>query len=240
MAGSYFALVSICYCAISHYICFEVLFSLDPQQLDSMHDSDNKSEKRVVKLLDKPQRLLATILIGNNFVNVSIILLLTVFTNSILNFDQSPLIGFIFQTIIITFLLLLFGEIMPKIYATQNSRKVASAASSFLSFLETIFSPFVSLLVNSTSIVNNRLAKHAHSNISMDELSQHWNLPATAPTRTQIFWKVLLNSEYSCGGYYDFESGCSGCGYQNRLQAIARNDYPLRILAHSGLFGQSR
>ena len=155
-------------------------FSLDPQQLDSMHDSDNKSEKRVVKLLDKPQRLLATILIGNNFVNVSIILLLTVFTNSILNFDQSPLIGFIFQTIIITFLLLLFGEIMPKIYATQNSRKVASAASSFLSFLETIFSPFVSLLVNSTSIVNNRLAKHAHSNISMDELSQALELTSNS------------------------------------------------------------
>ena len=145
-----------------------------------MHDSDNKSEKRVVKLLDKPQRLLATILIGNNFVNVSIILLLTVFTNSILNFDQSPLIGFIFQTIIITFLLLLFGEIMPKIYATQNSRKVASAASSFLSFLETIFSPFVSLLVNSTSIVNNRLAKHAHSNISMDELSQALELTSNS------------------------------------------------------------
>lgn len=155
-------------------------FSLDPQQLDSMHDSDNKSEKRVVKLLDKPQRLLATILIGNNFVNVSIILLLTVFTNSILNFDQSPLLGFIFQTIIITFLLLLFGEIMPKIYATQNSRKVASAASSFLSFLETIFSPFVSLLVNSTSIVNNRLAKHAHSNISMDELSQALELTSNS------------------------------------------------------------
>ena len=62
-------------------------FSLEPQQLDELRERDNKAELRVVNLLDKPQRLLATILIGNNFVNVSIILLLTVFTNSILNFD---------------------------------------------------------------------------------------------------------------------------------------------------------
>ena len=147
-------------------------FSIEPQQLVEMRESESKSEAKVLKLLEKPQRLLATILIANNFVNVSIILLLTVFTNSVINFDLSPIVGFVFQTIIITFLLLLFGEIMPKIYATQNSKKVSAFTSSFLSFLEKAFSPFVSLLVNSTSIVNNRLAKHSHNNISMDELSQ--------------------------------------------------------------------
>ncbi|MEI7503791.1 MAG: gliding motility-associated protein GldE, partial [Paludibacter sp.] len=67
--------------------------------------------------------------------------------------------------------LLLFGEILPKVYAAQYARKVASYTVPILSSLEKILGPFVSFLVNSTSIVNNRLAKHNHSNISMDELS---------------------------------------------------------------------
>ncbi|MBN2767141.1 MAG: gliding motility-associated protein GldE [Paludibacteraceae bacterium] len=155
-------------------------FSLGSQAIDEMRSSENKAAHRVVKLLVKPQRLLATILIANNFVNVSIILLLTVFSNMILNFENAPVIGFIFQTIIITFLLLLFGEIMPKIYATQYASKVSIFTAPLLAILETLFSPFVSLLVNSTSTVNNRLAKHAHSNISMDELSQALELTSNS------------------------------------------------------------
>lgn len=149
-------------------------FSFTPAVLNEMEESDDRSDKRILNMLKQPQHLLATILIGNNFVNVAIILLLTNFTTTILNFDNAPVLGFIFQTIIITFLLLLFGEIMPKVYATQNAKKTAAATIGFLSVLRKIFNPFVKLLVNSTSIVNKRLEKkkHSRSNISMDELSQ--------------------------------------------------------------------
>lgn len=213
-------------------------FSLEPQQLDELRERDNKAEWRVVKLLDKPQRLLATILIGNNFVNVSIILLLTVFTNSILNFDQSPFIGFIFQTIIITFLLLLFGEIMPKIYATQNSKKVATASSSFLSMLETIFSPFVSLLVNSTSIVNNRLARHSHNNISMDELSQALELTSNSTDEdTEILEGIIkfgnIQVEDIMTSRVDVVDVDIKTGYKQLLEMIIRSGYS-RIPVYSG------
>jgi len=147
-------------------------FSLDPQTLNELEESDIKSDQNILHLLKTPQRLLATMLIGINFVNVAVILLLTHVTTTIFNFDSAPVFGFIFQTIIITFALLLFGEIIPKVYATQFAKKTASYTVPFLTAMGKLFGPFVSLLVNSTSIVNTRLAKHNRSNISMDELSQ--------------------------------------------------------------------
>jgi gliding motility-associated protein GldE len=146
-------------------------FSLTPQILSEIDESDKKADKKIIRLLEKPQRLLATILIGNTFVNVTIIFLLTYFTTSIVNFDNAPIFGFVFQTIIITFLLLLFGEIMPKIYATQSTKKVALNTAPFIIFIEKVFSLVVSVMVNSTSVVNARLARHTKNNISMDELS---------------------------------------------------------------------
>ncbi|MDD3080082.1 MAG: gliding motility-associated protein GldE [Paludibacter sp.] len=147
-------------------------FSLTPQDLNELEESDKKQDRKILNALENPQRLLATILIGNNFVNVTIIILLTYFTNSILNFDNAPIVGFIFQTIIITFLLLLFGEIMPKIYATQFARRTSAKTIGFLTALEKAFSPIVTLLVKSSSVVNTRLARHTHNNLSKEDLSQ--------------------------------------------------------------------
>ena len=155
-------------------------FSLDPQTMNEMEDSDRKADQNILRLLQSPQRLLATILIGNNFVNVAVILLLTHFTTSILNFDSVPLLGFIFQAIFITFVILLFGEIMPKVYATQFAQKTAVKAVPLITTLGKIFSPLVSFLVNSTSVVNNRLAKHTRSNISLDELSHALELTSNS------------------------------------------------------------
>jgi gliding motility-associated protein GldE len=155
-------------------------FSLEPKDINELEDSDVKAEKKILRLLKTPQRLLATILIGNNLINVSIILLLTYITSTIFNFESAPVIGFVFQTIIITFLLLLFGEIIPKVYATQYALKTASNSASFLMTLEKVFGPFVSLLVNSTFLVNSRLSRHNRSNISMDELSHALELTSNS------------------------------------------------------------
>ncbi len=146
-------------------------FSLTPQILSEIDASELKAEQNILRLLNNPQRLLATILISSNFINVAIILLLSHFTSTTLDFDQAPILGFIFQTIFISFMLLLFGEIIPKVYAAQFSKYTAIQTVPLLSALEKFFGPFVNFLVNSTSIVNDRLSKHHHSNISMDELS---------------------------------------------------------------------
>lgn len=156
------------------------IFSLDPQTLNKLEESELKADQNILRLLKNPQRLLATILIGSNFLNVAVILLLTHFTSTILNFDSVPVIGFIFQTVVITFAILLIAEIMPKVYATQFAIKTTYKTAPLLSAMGKLFSPFVSLLVNSTSIVNNRLAKHSRSNISMDELSQALELTSNS------------------------------------------------------------
>lgn len=155
-------------------------FSLDPQTMNELEESERKTDKNILRLLQTPQRLLGTILIGTNFLNVAIILLLTHFTTSVLNFDSVPFLGFIFQAIFITFMLLLFGEIMPKVYATQYAKKTALKAVPVITALGKMVSPFVSFLVNSTSVVNNRLARHTRSNISMDELSHALELTSNS------------------------------------------------------------
>lgn len=147
-------------------------FSLSPSALESMEMSNDKKDKKILRLLQTPQRLLAAILIGNNLVNVSIILLLTLVTNRLIDFSQAPVLGFIFQTVIITFLLLLFGEILPKIYASRESRKVTRFSAQGMAVMQILFSPVIRLLINSTTLVNRRLARLNHTNISIDELSQ--------------------------------------------------------------------
>jgi len=155
-------------------------FSLDPRTLNELEESERKGDQKILRLLQTPQRLLATILIGNNFLNVAVILLLTHVTTSVLNFENAPALGFVFQAIFITFVLLLFGEIMPKVYATQFAKKTALRSVSIITTMEKIFSPFVSFLVNSTQIVHNKLAKHTRSNISMDELSHALELTSNS------------------------------------------------------------
>lgn len=146
-------------------------FSLSPQELDAMENSDLKSDRKILHLLQSPQKLLATILVGNNFVNIALILMLTFVVDSILSFGNTPVVEFLIKTVFITFILLLLGEIMPKTYASMAGKKVAAITAPLLIFIARIFSPVVFLLHNSTSSVYNKLSKHNKQNISIDELS---------------------------------------------------------------------
>ncbi len=146
-------------------------FSINPEKLHKLEESDDKKDKNVLKILETPQKLLAGILIGNNFVNVSIILILSYTTQQLIDFSAKPLMGFVFQTIIITFILLLFGEIIPKIFASHHPLRTVRYTYSLQFILQRIFSPIIKILINSTALVNKKLIKHQKNNISMDELS---------------------------------------------------------------------
>ncbi len=139
--------------------------------MDAMEKSELKSDKRILQLLQSPQKLLATILVGNNFVNIAFILTLTVALDSVLSFGNSPMVEFLFKTVFITFILLLFGEIMPKTYASVAGNKVAALTAPLLIAVARVFAPVVYLLHNSTSSVFNKLSKHNKQNISINELS---------------------------------------------------------------------
>lgn len=156
-------------------------FSLTPHDMEDINNEDNPKNKNIALLLQTPEYLLATILITNNMVNVSIIILSSYFINATLDFSAVPVLGFVFESVLITFVILLVSEIMPKIYAQQHSLVMARKASGTLWVLQKILRPFSKILVTSTSLVNKRLMRHKHNNnLSMDELSQALELTSDA------------------------------------------------------------
>ena len=152
------------------------VFSLSPKNIREIEDAQTNKSKKLLKLLRMPEKLLATILIANNFVNIAIVILSTYITSSLLDFSQAPAVGFVVQVVVVTFMLLLFGEIIPKVYAAQYALRFSKYMALPLIFLERVLSPLGSVLVNSTSFVNKRISKK--QNISMDDLSQALELTA--------------------------------------------------------------
>ena len=152
-------------------------FFLNPTQIEEIKASKSKTNKLILSLLEIPKRLLATILISNNFINVSIVILGAYVSNKLFDFSDFPIIGFIIEIVVMTGIILLFGEIMPKIYATQKPVTFARFMATPLRFLIKLFYPFSSLLVRSTSIIDKRFARKGQ-NITMDELSEAIDITA--------------------------------------------------------------
>jgi len=152
-------------------------FSLSPSQLNEIRSSKTSVNKRIVHLLENSKLLLATILIVNNLVNVGIVILSTFLVNQYLDFTSNPLLGFLFQVIIITALLLLLGEIMPKVVATRKPVKIASLLATPLSIMQRILYPFSILLVSSTRFIDKRHA-HKYHNITLDDISNAIDITA--------------------------------------------------------------
>ncbi len=145
-------------------------FGLESKDKEDLKQAKHNNDKIVLKHLEKMDYLLATILTVNNFANVGIVLLTSHLTNQLFDFSQSPTLGFIIQTVVITFILLLFGEILPKVYANNHALVFARRMARPLDILGRIFRPLTSFLVVSTNMVNRRMV-NKHQNISRDELS---------------------------------------------------------------------
>ncbi len=146
-------------------------FSLSPTDKQNLEDRGSKNSRTVLELIKRPERLLGTILISNNFINVGIVILSSFVMNKLIDFGTSKTLQFIVQVVVVTFLLLLFGEILPKLYANHYASRFAQFMAYPLKFFEKLFYPLSSLLIHSTSVVNRRLAGKKQ-NISMDDLSE--------------------------------------------------------------------
>jgi putative hemolysin len=145
-------------------------FSLGAADLSKIRLQKSTSSKLAVRHLEKPDLLLATILIANNFVNVGIVILSSFIASEVVVFDQPGVLKFLFELIIITGLILFFGEIMPKIYAGQHPLKFATFIAYPLFLAIQFFKPISSLLLKSTSLINRRVAKKRKA-FSLDVIS---------------------------------------------------------------------
>jgi putative hemolysin len=144
-------------------------FSFRPEDIEKFKTDKNKRSQTALKLYKKPERLLSTILVANNTLNIAVVLLSAYLSSTLFHFS-SALVGFIINAVVITFLLLFFGEVMPKVYASRNNIAVALFMAYPLVLLGKIFRPFTSLLIYSSSFVKKRTGTR-RSNISMDDLS---------------------------------------------------------------------
>ena len=140
-------------------------FSLTAADLEQI-DNNNVRE-----LLQNPNKLLATILIVNNFINVGIVVLSTYFTSIAISFPEGSILEFIFQVVVITVLLLLFGEIMPKVYANNNAVSFSLRMSRVLIILRRVTSPLSQILVACTNFIDKKLAVQ-QIEVSAEEISK--------------------------------------------------------------------
>ena len=158
-------------------------FSLSPSDLNDIEEGNHPSDGKISNLLADSERLLATILITNNFVNVTIIMLCNFFFMSVFEF-HSPIAEFLILTVILTFLLLLFGEIMPKIYSAQKTLAFCRFSAPGIWMFRSLFYPVASMLVRSSSYLNKHFARKNH-NISVDELSHALELTDKAELKEE-------------------------------------------------------
>lgn len=171
-------------------------FSLSQTDLNEL-SNNGKDENIVVKLLEKPRKLLATILITNNFINILIVLLFASLSETLFSdfnyelnvyfFDAS--VRFLLEIVLVTFLILLFGEVLPKVYASRNALVFSRIMSKFIHSINIILTPFSLPLIALTKWIENRLGSK-NSNFSVETLSQALELTSDGAT-TKDEQKIL-------------------------------------------------
>jgi len=174
-------------------------FSLSHSQIDDIKRLKKNHGAKILHLLERPKRLLATILIANNVINIAIILLSTFVFRAFFDFSDYPVLGFIIQVILVTFLILLFAEILPKIIASQKPLRFASIMAPPLSVLLKIFYPLSSLLVRSTVLIDKHMARK-RPNISIDDLSHALEITTDGAAGAEN--KSILKGIVSFGNVY--------------------------------------
>ena len=167
-------------------------FSFRPEDIEKFKSNKHKLSKIALKLYNNPEKLLSTILVANNTINIAIVLLAAFISARLFDFSSEPVIGFIVNVVVITFLLLFFGEVMPKVYASRNHIAVALLMAYPLKILEKIFQPVTSILIFSSSFVKRRSGTR-RSNISMDDLSDALELTSDDFNEDEKILKGIVN-----------------------------------------------
>lgn len=173
------------------------MFSLSPSQRAELASSKNASDQRILSLLETPdrangpKRLLATILIANNAVNIAIVLISSQLTAALFASGAFPeWAQTLVDVVLITFVIVLFGEVIPKVYATGNNLQVARFMAFPLEIIRRLCAPLTWFLMRSSALLEGRLKNKVRSNISVDELGHALELTAD-DGRTEEEHKIL-------------------------------------------------
>lgn len=165
-------------------------FSLTPSVIEQAKESQPKRTEKIERLLKQPKRLLATILVANNFINIAIVLLFANLSNSLLSGVENELTQLFLEVVVITFIILLFGEILPKIYANRNNLSFAQFMAGTIYALDAYFLFYLTRPMSYVTHVLEKRFGQRSSSFSVDELSQALELTEQNDT-TQEEDKIL-------------------------------------------------
>ena len=160
------------------------LFSLSQKDIDDTLQHHPSKGKIISELLEKPKKLLATLLVANNFINIGVVILFSSVGHDIFSGITSPVLKFIIEVILVTFLILLFGEVLPKVYASRNNIKFAKLIAYPVAGLDKLLSPISLPMRKVTIYLHNKLGKQK-TNFSVDQLSQALELTDVDETSSE-------------------------------------------------------
>ena len=160
------------------------LFSLSQKDIDDTLQEHPSKGQLISELLEKPKKLLATLLVANNFINIGIVILFSYVGHDIFSIVTSTILKFILEVIVVTFLILLFGEVLPKVYASRNNIKFAKFTAYPVAFLDRLLSPISLPMRKITIYLHNKLGKQK-TNFSIDQLSQALELTDSDESSTE-------------------------------------------------------
>jgi gliding motility-associated protein GldE len=157
------------------------LFSLSQKDIDEVQNKDFNKGLLISRLLEKPKKLLATILVANNFVNIAIVIIFSSFSGRFFNKIESSALRFTFEVVLVTFFILLFGEVLPKIYANRNNIFFAMKVAVPITVLNNLLSPISVPMRNGIHYIEKKLSVQK-GNFSVDQLSQALELTSQSDT----------------------------------------------------------
>ena len=164
-------------------------FSLSPSHKNLLKDSELNSHRLILKLIQKPKMLLATILVSNITINISLIIISSIFFSDLFNFKNST-INFIIQILIITFFILLFGEVIPKTYANKKPLLFSEIMALPVSLLQKLIYPASIILVRSTNILNPKIKKK--SSLSIENLAKAVEITTDTEEKEKKFLEGII------------------------------------------------
>lgn len=169
-------------------------FMLSPSQLAEIRQKPKHGANAVIlHLLSNPKRLLATLLISNSLVNIAIVILSTVVISNSFDFSHHPVAGYLLQVLVVTFLIVLLGEVLPKVYATHRSDTMVHLVAYPVFILDKLLSPLSRLLMGASRFVEKRMVKRGY-NVTLDELTHAIDLvsgPGSAPDENKMLKGIV-------------------------------------------------
>ena len=156
-------------------------FSLTPGDFEFLSQDKSVSATKLTQVLDKPKSLIATIVLSHNLVNIGVVIISEMFFDQHFNFGDNPLLGFIIEVVVVTFIILLIGEVIPKIFASKDPRKIAVKMIHIFDFAQRAMWPFVWVLVSIAGAFDKRI-KQKTPDLSVDQLSQALELTSSEHT----------------------------------------------------------